>query len=44
MDDKKIFIKPTAQIVSFINEDILSLSGELLGGENWTNDDNTEDF
>ena len=42
--DKKEFLKPAFQIIAFNEEDIVTLSGETLGGEDWKQDDNTEDF
>lgn len=42
MDNKTKFVKPVLEIIGFFDDDILTLSGETLGGENWSEDDNTE--
>lgn len=42
MDDKKKkkYIKPEADVLDFINEDIITTSNNA----NWVNDDNMEDW
>ena len=45
-DEKKKFVIPEADVVDFVNEDIITLSGATqtaIGADGqWGNDDNTE--
>lgn len=44
MDDKKKrFVIPEAELVSFTNNDIITLSGDVQGAY-WGEDDNGEDW
>ena len=44
MDDKKKYVIPEAEILSFSDNDILTVSGVGEGTDDWEKDDNWEDF
>ncbi len=43
MEDKKKYVKPDANVVDFVDEDIITLSLGTQNGD-WTEDDNGENM